>query len=645
MNDFARLRGQTLALVPELMSIARRRGATTAADRLARAETRLQRHEFTVVVCGEFKRGKSSMLNALLEEDPPLFPVDAVVATSVVSVASWGEAERIIVQSVDQGEREIVRSELVEYVTESGNPENFREIRPVVSIKTPNRRLESGVVLVDTPGVGGMLVEHTAVTTTFLPSADVIVFVLDFTQPLTASEVSFLRQAADSVSVQGDIDGLILVVTKSDLLDESQRAESLANTVAKLADVTGRSAESLHVVPVSSRAKLRYLSAGDQQQLVDSNFPALEAVLWPAVARRRARIVLSAALSDLDATVRALFDPLHAELSAHEAKTAQQLAEVQSEVERRRRYLDELHSGRAQWRGRLRDDLLRIAKGAADEIDIELDGVWHRAHSRYLLDPRYLADPDQLVVKLGADAAIVATRVTEKLQREAAQTVRFASRTHGLDLQTPEVAGLPAPPVPDLGLAQAVPVPETGGRGWEKVRQGAVGATEGSSIGVTSGWVLGAVVGTVIVPGLGTYLGSVWGGIVGSAVGTVFGAVGSVRQVSAAYRSADLEKQRRHIADVLEPLQAIQRRALQGELDRIITWLVETTVAELDDKINRERESTSDALRRLGEVADLTNQRAAERVTEVQAEMAPLQRIREEVRELASAAEALAHPA
>lgn len=53
--------------------------------------------------------------------------------------------------------------------------------------------------------------------------------------------------------MNGDIDGLIVVVSKADILGARERAESLANTVAKLAEVTGQPAESWTVVPVSSR--------------------------------------------------------------------------------------------------------------------------------------------------------------------------------------------------------------------------------------------------------------------------------------------------------------------------------------------------------------------------------------------------------
>ena len=73
-DTFEHLRDQALALFPDTLATARRRGAEVAASRLAAAQERLRDSALTVVVCGEFKRGKSSLLNALLEEKPPPSP-------------------------------------------------------------------------------------------------------------------------------------------------------------------------------------------------------------------------------------------------------------------------------------------------------------------------------------------------------------------------------------------------------------------------------------------------------------------------------------------------------------------------------------------------------------------------------------------
>src|SRR5512135_3221725 len=120
MQTFDSLRSEVLAVFPELLGAARQRGASSSVARLTAARTRLLDGRLSVVVCGEFKRGKSQLLNALLEE-PGLFPVDAYVATSLVTTVSYGSQETVVV-SLDDGRggverREISRGEIAEYAT------------------------------------------------------------------------------------------------------------------------------------------------------------------------------------------------------------------------------------------------------------------------------------------------------------------------------------------------------------------------------------------------------------------------------------------------------------------------------------------------------------------------------------------------
>ena len=55
-------------------------------DRLDAIELYMREAPVTLVVLGEFSRGKSSLLNALLAE-PDLFPVDSYVSTRVLTSA------------------------------------------------------------------------------------------------------------------------------------------------------------------------------------------------------------------------------------------------------------------------------------------------------------------------------------------------------------------------------------------------------------------------------------------------------------------------------------------------------------------------------------------------------------------------------
>jgi predicted GTPase len=219
MRSFDELRSAILALfdVAETLAVSAGAGAETL-RRLRLARERLESGLLTTVVCGEFKRGKSTLLSALLNE-PGLFPADALPGTNVVTSVRWGEQEAITatVRLPDSSEERvaITRAEIAGYVTEGGNPRNKREVI-TVEIEIPNSKLESGQVFIDTPGTGGVFTEHTAVTQLILPAADALLFVTDVEAPLYASELDFLRRAIHAASLTEDADSLVSVLTKID---------------------------------------------------------------------------------------------------------------------------------------------------------------------------------------------------------------------------------------------------------------------------------------------------------------------------------------------------------------------------------------------------------------------------------------------
>lgn len=452
------LRADTLTLYGVLGPIAVRGAARNGvtAERLAAAERRLRSGTLTVVVCGEFKRGKSSLLNALLEE-PDLFPRDTYFATSLVTTASYAPVERVTVTldpppgQPDSGPQqlEIPRERIAEFATESGNPGNAKRVR-LISIELPNPRLAAGLVLVDTPGVGAVYQAHTAVTAGFLPQADALVFVADVTQPLTESELRFLTRAAGASRALDGTDGLLFALTKIDTVGDYSAIH--ANTLAKLAAATGLPPGEVPLVPVSARAKLDHLADGDPEDLEISNFEEFERVLWSALARRRASLMIGGSLAELEASARTLLEPVDAELQSLLDETRTRLAELQRDTEARQRRITELASSEARWRRELVDAVAELGRTLSARAQQELDEVWHRFRTEYLYDDAMLADPDRLVGQLAADAALVTGTVGELAALRAAELQAEFARRNGLELDARPAGALPEPPVPPLAV-------------------------------------------------------------------------------------------------------------------------------------------------------------------------------------------------
>lgn len=206
--------------VTRAADIARRYGQDSAADRAVQMLNATFRAG-TVVVVGEVKRGKSSLVNALIAQ-PDLLPVDVLTCTSApIRVAVSHDGPVVPQVTLVRGtEREmILATELARWVTVDGvgslqgntnagleeaqDPPSSAEI----AVRYPDM---DGITVVDTPGVGGL--DKRAVTAALQEArhAGVLLMVCDASTPITAPEMDILRQAHDSVG------GVIVAVTKTD---------------------------------------------------------------------------------------------------------------------------------------------------------------------------------------------------------------------------------------------------------------------------------------------------------------------------------------------------------------------------------------------------------------------------------------------
>lgn len=179
-----------------IRTIAAESGRDELATRLDAAADLLADTTVRVVVVGQFKQGKSALVNALVSA--AVCPVDDVVSTSVPTVISWGERPSAALVTEVGPDQQAVRTEidprsLRQYVTELADEAGrLGALRAEVGL--PREVLSDGLTLVDTPGVGGVQ-GQASTTLTLLPQADAAIMLTDATQELTEPELGFLRQA------------------------------------------------------------------------------------------------------------------------------------------------------------------------------------------------------------------------------------------------------------------------------------------------------------------------------------------------------------------------------------------------------------------------------------------------------------------
>lgn len=252
--------------LPEILKEERRRFLTIDsryaihADRLADLEKRLLSGRFHLAVLGQVKRGKSTLLNALLGED--VLPTAVVPLTAIPTFIQYGSERSLRVRYNDKRPDTVLRGEpakwlqkqLSGFVTEEANPKNQKGVREV-EITHPAAILRD-VVLIDTPGIGSTFRHNTEATINFLPQCDAALFLISADPPVTEVEVAFLKEIKNKISK------LFFVLNKVDYLTGPERETALAFYQAVLTRDAGIDAVT-RVFAISARRGLQAKESGD----------------------------------------------------------------------------------------------------------------------------------------------------------------------------------------------------------------------------------------------------------------------------------------------------------------------------------------------------------------------------------------------
>ena len=204
-------------MIRALLPVAHAYGDEQREQEIRTLLTRLAAGRFQLAVIGQFSRGKTTLMNALLGH--AYLPMGALPMTSVVTTVRYGSRARALVRSQAHGlPVEIPVSEVARFVAR-GSADRTRMQVASVEVEIPAELLRLGFEFVDTPGVGSAIATNTAATLAYLPKADAVVFVTGFDSALTRAEAEFLATAADQAGK------LFLVINKRDLVAEAEAAE------------------------------------------------------------------------------------------------------------------------------------------------------------------------------------------------------------------------------------------------------------------------------------------------------------------------------------------------------------------------------------------------------------------------------------
>ena len=267
-------------LAESIAALARENGADQrACDALASLRFRWQSPKLPAIVMGEVSSGKSTLINALLGTE--LLSDDFRVTTSTWTHLAHGPrlTATAYVQEGSATGSEIKAVELDPgvdlpvYLTVGGHSRfvarHGKAARVLsVDITAPAEVLQSGLELLDTPGVGGLRAAHRRSTFAALTEADAVIFVTKPGEPLSKSELLTLAEAVDRVSacvvvhthrderadadqaLQDDLTTLTDAGRWTALLGDAQRARTLA---ARFALVPGVSVSASNALQAAVR--------------------------------------------------------------------------------------------------------------------------------------------------------------------------------------------------------------------------------------------------------------------------------------------------------------------------------------------------------------------------------------------------------
>lgn len=220
---------------------------------------------YTVVVLGEFKRGKSTLINALLGEN--LLPSDVLPETATINALIYSQEPKLVVVKNDGSEETGEPTNAYLQRFSASNEEDYVNSIKYIKIGYNADILQKKIVLVDTPGVSDINEQRCEVTYRFIPKANAVLFLLDANSPLKRTEKDFIEEHLTKTG----IDNIIFVLNKFDCVDEDEEEDFLNDIKSRLYRVFCLESENklknLKVFPLSAKWALQGILKNNSQDV------------------------------------------------------------------------------------------------------------------------------------------------------------------------------------------------------------------------------------------------------------------------------------------------------------------------------------------------------------------------------------------
>jgi len=254
----------------------------------------LKEEKFRIIVIGEFSRGKSTFVNALLGNK--VLPATVRPTTATINIINYADqpSANIVYKDgdssknipIEQLQRYSVPKENEEYQATEEYKQLINELKNIkwIEILYPTPFCKNGVELIDTPGVNDIDETREEITYSFIPNAHVAILLLDASQCFTKSEKDFVQNRV----LNRDISKIFFVINKVDGLDKEELLDLMAYATHEISQVV----KAPKIFSVSARDALTSKIKNDIDLRMKSYFDEFENGLTHFLANEHGRVTL-----------------------------------------------------------------------------------------------------------------------------------------------------------------------------------------------------------------------------------------------------------------------------------------------------------------------------------------------------------------
>ncbi len=537
---------------------------------------------FRLVVMGEIKKGKSSFINAMLGVKD-LVPVSSNVATSTIFKIRYAKERGYRVYfSLESGKKtlDINEHDLAKYGTEDGNPGNVEKV-DFIEVLCPAPLLRSGIVIIDTPGLGGLFKAHKQITYQYVPRADAVFFVTDSVEsPIGALEIEYLKEILKITP------NLYFVQTKTSAVDEEACMARKKNNISILSKALNIPEQKIPYFLLD--AELRFASQEDRDKeiLALSGYPQLMAYINDVLQPNQQRILAARALLRMRPVFNHLHELIKERESVLQADTAEKRARCKEENEKKQaEYREWKENTLPKISSKLQKGLNDLGFFAREKCScLRPMGEVQGQLEEFIKQASSVKEMAKVVENLNAKLSEYVTQTTQEIIQELrtrascllSEIAGYGGASEKMELSTQVRGDSQTYNLRELTITENSTL-------VENIKTGVLGAVRGGWMASVVGGAIGSVipvVGTLIGSSIGMLIAGGWGG---------FEAMKSKEKNDLRMAQSELSRQiSNNLSEIFNKLQQGIDRLLsdiRNEVQEKLTQFIKTREGELKNQM------------------------------------------------------------